>query len=168
MKRIASLVSAICLSSFLAVLAPGATAAPECTQVGTSGNDRLVGTGGRDVLCGRGGSDLLIGRGGNDLLIGGRGNDGMRGGIGDDTLWGGVGRDFLSADGGGADVLSGQDHNEVCLWTDDGAGNDSIKGGSGVSDRYDADPGDHVSGAEVAEDVCPPLIWSEGGGLVLG
>ncbi len=70
-------------------------ALPECSIVGTAGDDRLVGSAGNDVICGRGGNDVLFGRGGHDLLIGGDGDDRLSGGPGDDLLLGGPGRDRL-------------------------------------------------------------------------
>ena len=71
---------------------------PECTIIGTPGNDRLRGTNGDDVICGLGGDDIIDGRNGNDILIGGEGNDTLDGGNGSDTLDGGNGSD--SANGG--------------------------------------------------------------------
>src|SRR5205807_7809700 len=48
---------------------------PDCTIVGTWGNDVLTGTAGNDVLCGLGGDDTLSGRRGGDVLMGGSGED---------------------------------------------------------------------------------------------
>ena len=143
-----------------------AAAAPECTVAGDRYNNRLVGTPGRDVLCGRGGDDYLIGKGGNDLLIGGTGDDLILGDAGNDSLKGGLGRDYIIG-GGGGDVLLGFDGSEHCLYSRDGVrGNDTIRGGSGT-DRYGADPGDHVFSAELSPSpaACPPYSWTPGGGL---
>ncbi len=104
MRRIVIVgISAVCvLPPVLMSAVLGATAAtaafaarPECSIVGTGGDDRLIGTAGNDVICGKGGNDVLIGRGGHDLLIGGTGDDRLSGGLGNDLLIGGPGRDLL-------------------------------------------------------------------------
>jgi Ca2+-binding RTX toxin-like protein len=156
------LVVAFMASGFM----PAATATPSCTRVGTPGNDKIVGTAGRDVLCGRGGSDFLVGNGGNDLLIGGPGNDALVGNAGDDVLRGGLGIDYL-IDKGGKGVLVGQWGNDMCLNSFDRDSHDVIKGGPG-RDRWSANSGDQVSGAELNNvNYCPPLHWTEVGGLSL-
>lgn len=97
----------------LSTIAPAAadTPDPDCTVVGTGGDDVLVGGPGPDVLCGLGGDDVLLAGPGNDVLRGGpgrdrlvgrRGRDLLEGGPGHDTLLGGPGRDRL-AGGGGVD-----------------------------------------------------------------
>jgi sugar lactone lactonase YvrE len=82
---------------------------PECTQMGTNGDDDLTGTAERDVLCGGGGDDVLHGLGGNDVLRGGAGSDRLLGGAGNDRLFGASGHDTLAG----------------------GSGNDRMVGGSG-------------------------------------
>jgi Ca2+-binding RTX toxin-like protein len=97
---------------------------PDCTIVGTPGDDVLIGTDGDDVICGLGGNDTLRGGPGNDLLLGGDGDDTLSGGAGDDRMDGGTGRDTVdysdapapgvrvdfatgTATGDGTDSLSG-------------------------------------------------------------
>ncbi len=48
---------------------------PDCTIVGTSGDDVLSGTAGDDVICGMAGDDVIKGQGGDDTLSGGAGVD---------------------------------------------------------------------------------------------
>jgi uncharacterized repeat protein (TIGR01451 family) len=92
---------------------------PDCTVVGTWGDDGLNGTPGNDVMCGLGGNDIANAGAGDDILLGGGGNDTLVGGSGTDLLSGGPGNDNLSG-GRGGDYLSG------------GPGNDTLSGGHGA------------------------------------
>lgn len=130
---------------------------------GLGGNDRLRGLRGDDVLRGGRGSDDLIGHGGSDRLIGasggdflwpGRGANLSRGGtgadfsavssVGDDRWDGGPGNDHLT-DFAGADRVIGGSGADRCLATEDGVGDDTIRGGSG-RDTGDADGATPSSG----------------------
>lgn len=120
-----------------------ADALPECTILGTRGDDRLIGTSGSDVICGGPGNDTIEGGDGNDVLVGGPGNDVTRGGSGDDTVHGGPGRDVLVG-GLGADELAGGADDDALDGADGTSGNDTLDGASG-NDTCVADPGDPVS-----------------------
>lgn len=95
-------------------------------------------------------------------MIPGRGRDLSRGGLGqdfsgvqsagNDTWHGGPGADHLT-DFRGADDLFGGGGGDPCLATQDGVGDDSIRGGPG-RDIGDADAGDTVSSVEVQGVVC--------------
>jgi Ca2+-binding RTX toxin-like protein len=145
---------------------------PECTIVGTAGDDRLRGTPRDDVICALGGDDGVNGREGNDTLILGPGRDGATGGAGDDVIRAGPNRDTLSGalgndrnygQGGsdsideihglGVDLLVGGAGDDHCLNAGDGEGGDVIRGGRG-RDYFWADNGDKVSSAEVEELTC--------------
>ena len=41
---------------------------PQCTKLGTPGDDRISGTRGNDVICGLGGNDVIDGAGGIDMI----------------------------------------------------------------------------------------------------
>ena len=121
---------------------------PECTIIGSPGDDVLVGTPGADVMCGRGGDDVILGGDDDDVLRGGPGDDQLRGEAGDDLLRGGrAGSDDLDGGTGddalyglkGADLLNG------------GKGRDVVKGGDGP-DEADGGPGrDTVQGGASAD-----------------
>ena len=146
---------------------------PECTIVGTEGDDVLRGTSAADVICGLGGNDVLLSGSGNDILDGGSGNDILDGGSGNDILLGGSDNDILLG-GSGNDILDGGSGNDILLGGSDNdtvvggpgddllqggsgnddldaldsvEGNDAIAGGSGT-DRCSADPNDTVTGCE--------------------
>ncbi len=68
---------------------------PQCTKIGTAGDDTLVGTAGKDVLCGLGGKDTINGMGGDDIALGGAGDDRLVGSPGNDTLNGATGTDAV-------------------------------------------------------------------------
>jgi Ca2+-binding RTX toxin-like protein len=144
---------------------PRGPAGPECTIIGTSGDDRLNGTSGDDVICALGGDDTVFGRGGDDTLVLGPGADFFSGGRGNDVIRAGGGTDFGNGNPGddrillmrgndlivfeerGVDVLSGGPGNESCLSTADQEGGDTIRGGTG-KDTFNADDGDSVSSVE--------------------
>jgi Ca2+-binding RTX toxin-like protein len=148
-------------------------AAPACTISGDNTGDTLEGTPGDDVICGKGGNDYIWGKGGNDVLIGGSGADYLMGGEGNDVIHGQAGDDRVFGDAGsdrlygepGADRINGiqgTDHvfggldRDVCLYTKDGKGGDSIDGGGG-RDGYNKDPGDSTVHAE-NDNNCGPTI----------
>jgi Ca2+-binding RTX toxin-like protein len=126
---------------------------PECTLLGTAGNDRLNGTEGDDIICGLGGNDVLSGRGGNDTLYGGAGNDSLAGGLGDDLLNGEAGWDAATygsatrgisaslsartASGQGTDTLRGLERLHGSRYRDTlrGSGGANVLVGRGGSDR---------------------------------
>jgi hypothetical protein len=115
---------------------------PECTHLGTPGDDVMAGTPGRDVMCGLGGNDVLYGQGADDVLDGGSGNDRLFGGAGGDRLEGAGGRDRLHG-GSGADRLRDGPGADRLLA---GAGNDRLAAGAG-RDRLSGDSGnDRLSG----------------------
>ena len=122
---------------------------PECTIIGTSGDDLLVGTPGDDVLCGFGGDDVLRGGTGNDELRGGAGKDRLRGQGGDDSLSGGRGRDDLDG-GADDDVLQGLDGADALKG---GKGRDLLKGGDGPDDADGGSGRDTVNGGASSDDL---------------
>jgi Ca2+-binding RTX toxin-like protein len=146
---------------------PSPRAGPECTIIGTTGDDRLRGTPRDDVICALAGDDGVKGWGGNDTLILGPGNDFakggragkdddvIRGGAGDDFLGGGPGNDRVYGQGGseamldwhGVDLLSGGAGDDWCMNVGDGEGGDVIRGGRG-RDKFWADGGDRVFSVE--------------------
>jgi Ca2+-binding RTX toxin-like protein len=144
----------------------GPRARPECTIVGTAGDDDLRGTQHDDVICGRGGDDWVLGEEGNDTLFLGRGDDSGGGGPGDDVIRGGAGKDYGEGGYGndriyvgrgdkdevidyhGMDVVSGGPGDDYCLNVRDGHGGDLIRGGPG-KDGFYIDDGDRVFSAEV-------------------
>lgn len=95
-----------------AAQASAGLAKPECTVLGSKGDDVLRGTPGNDVICGFGGNDRVFGFGGNDILRGGAGHDTLNGGSGDDDVFGGPGDDHL-VDGSGDDDFIGGPGREV-------------------------------------------------------
>lgn len=101
------------------------------TQVGMSGDDRLIGTAGNDGLFGATGNDYLYGGNGSDGLCGGDGNDTLDGGFGNDRLAGGTGNDSLLGSDG-YDLLDG------------GTGADFMNGGAGNDFYWVDNPGDFV------------------------
>ena len=58
------------------------SALPQCTIVGTPGNDNITGTNGADFICGEGGDDVINGGNGDDTIDGGPGADDIDGGGG--------------------------------------------------------------------------------------
>lgn len=72
--------------------------------------------------------------------------------VGDDRWDGGPGNDHLT-DFAGADRVIGGSGADRCLATEDGVGDDTIRGGSG-RDTGDADGGDTVIGVEVRGRIC--------------
>ncbi len=100
---------------------------------GGAGDDELLGDRGDDVLNGDDGDDRLDGGRGDDRLFGGNGYDLLEGGRGDDTLDGGAGDDSLF--GGRGDDL---------LIVAQGAGSDSIDGGSDRADRAPANGAEDI------------------------
>jgi Ca2+-binding RTX toxin-like protein len=144
---------------------PSPRAGPECTIVGTAGDDRLRGTQHDDVICALAGDDRVDGRRGNDTLILGPGMDMAGGGGGQDViragadrdgpLEGGPGNDRIYGRGGvdgmldwtGVDLLSGGAGDDICMNAGDGEGGDVIRGGPG-RDNFWADDGDRVFSVE--------------------
>jgi len=144
-------IAVLALVASVALAAPGQAAVyasngHRCTEVGTSGPDRLTGTSGPDVICGLGGNDTINGRGGGDILDGGSGADTVNAGEGADVVFAGTGQDTAAGGpgpasdrlhgDGGADQLSGGEGADR-LWgeaghdiADGGAGSDVISGGS--------------------------------------
>jgi Ca2+-binding RTX toxin-like protein len=179
-KRLGVSLTAVALSALSVPLAmlvatpawPDAPRArPECTIVGTAGDDRLRGTRRDDVICALAGNDTVEGRGGDDRLILGPGRDSGEGGVGEDVIRGGAGWDDLGARGypgndrifggggidilvdwSGVDLLSGGPERD-CLNAGDGEGGDVIRGGGG-RDWFWADPRDRVFTAEVDQIAC--------------
>ncbi|MCP3994019.1 MAG: hypothetical protein GY722_03000 [bacterium] len=116
---------------------------PDCTIIGTEGNDVLEGTAGDDVICGLGGDDRIDAGDGNDIVLAGDGDDYVEAGLGVDIVFGGSGSDELFGNEdndevfgeGGDDVLGGGKGDDV-LHGGDGAdliegktGNDVLRGG---------------------------------------
>jgi Ca2+-binding RTX toxin-like protein len=56
------------------------------TNIGTSGNDKIIGKNFAEMLFGKAGNDRLIGKSGDDIITGGKGNDVMSGGGGADRF----------------------------------------------------------------------------------
>ncbi|APZ98184.1 hypothetical protein BWQ93_06615 [Sphingopyxis sp. QXT-31] len=110
--------------------------------IGGGGNDQLFGDEGNDSLFGEDGDDRIEGGYGVDYIVGGSGNDFLRGGSGADAVYGGDGDDELIADREYIrDPITGAnrplDHRDFV--TDilvGGAGNDILRGNSGLGD-YD-------------------------------
>lgn len=110
------------------------------TLIGTNAADTINGLAGHDDLRGNDGNDVLDGGEGNDALNGGRGRDRLIGGLGNDSLiddstlvesdilLGGDGDDFL-LDGGGDDRLDGGIGNDIIVPS--GGGNNVISCGDG-------------------------------------
>jgi RTX calcium-binding nonapeptide repeat (4 copies) len=136
------------------------------TIKGLGGNDLICGGKGADKLIGGGGGDLLSGDAGNDILSGSGAADFLFGGAGNDTFNGGTGFDLAryffapsgvqadltagTATGGeGSDSLTGIEDLEGSRFDDTltgdagenffypGAGNDTVVGGGGTTDRVD-------------------------------
>jgi RTX calcium-binding nonapeptide repeat (4 copies) len=150
---------------------PSPRGGPECTIVGTAGDDQLRGTRRDDVICALAGGDDVWGRGGNDTLLLGPGRDSGKGGVGEDVIRGGAGTDDVGfggypgndrmfggggidflVDWSGLDLLSGGPEHD-CLNAGDGEGGDVIRGGGG-RDFWSADNGDRVFTVEVEEIAC--------------
>jgi hypothetical protein len=151
-----------------AAMMPGPAAAvpPDCTLLGTGGNDRLIGTEADEVICGLGGRDFIKGKAGDDQVRAGGGNDTVILGPGADEAFGQAGHDILDGNGGN-DILRGQGGNDFlrgfagsdmleggpksdCLYATDGiGGNDVADGGTGT-DTHDVDNGDTLVNAEQA------------------
>jgi Ca2+-binding RTX toxin-like protein len=133
---------------------------------GLGRGDLICGGNGSDKLIGGDRDDALVGEAGNDTLSGGGGLDGLFGGAGNDTFNGGTGFDLASyffapsgvqadltagtATGGeGSDSLTGIEDLEGSRFDDTltgdagenffypGAGNDTVNGGGGTTDRAD-------------------------------
>lgn len=100
---------------------------PDCTIIGTAGDDNLSGTPGADTICGLEGNDRLLGGGGNDTLVGGDGEDSLFGQDGKDAIDGAGGKDFIRGGPGGDDITAGGEDDIVS----GDAGDDSIDGGLG-------------------------------------
>lgn len=81
----------------------------ECSQIGSSGDDRLRGTNRRDILCGLAGNDTLLGRGGDDKILAGPGRDKVVGGSGNDFLFGAADIDSLDGGEGKDRCITGKD-----------------------------------------------------------
>lgn len=77
------------------------------TNIGTSGNDKIIGKNFADLLFGKGGNDKLSGKGGDDIINGGKGNDRLKGGDGADR--------FVFGKKTGHDVVSDFDVNKDVL-----------------------------------------------------
>jgi len=94
---------------------------PQCTILGTSGDDVLLGTAGPDVICGRAGDDEIYGLDGDDILLGDKGHDYLKADGGSDLLFGGADADTLDSRDllGGNDASYGQSGTDSCV-KDDG------------------------------------------------
>ncbi len=141
-RRVFVLLGALVLLGGTAPAAPAEISAeqPQCTIVGTSGNDVLIGTSGDDVICGYDGDDTLEGRGGDDVLIGGRGEDFLAGNRGDDKLSGRAGKDTLFG-GPGNDLLAG------------GGDDDTLRGGGGEDELHGSAGDDTLIGGDDADEL---------------
>jgi hypothetical protein len=87
---------------------------PECTIVGTAGNDVLVGTSGNDVICAFAGDDTIVAGPGNDTVYAGPGADAIWGGDGSDALYAESGNDWVDGDSG-VDRISGGEGFDYCI-----------------------------------------------------
>jgi hypothetical protein len=119
-------------------LHPGGLGAarPQTSQIGGSGDDRLIGRSRNDLIYGGRGNDLIRGARGNDQLYGGPGNDRIYGGPGDDRIYGGPGNDRISGGPGNDRIYGGPGNDRIY----GGPGNDRIYGGPG-NDRIYGGPG---------------------------
>jgi Ca2+-binding RTX toxin-like protein len=142
-RKWAALAMTGALASMMLAVPTMSNAGPNCTILGTPGNDVLRGTARNDVICGFGGNDVIRGGGGGDILRGGKGNDRIDGGPGDDVLKGGRGRDRLTG-GRGDDIVRGGAANDTLAG---GLGNDMLRGGGG-HDSCASDAGDIVRSCE--------------------
>lgn len=172
MTSVLMLVAALLIGSASAS-ATDAQRRPECTIIGTDGNDELHGTTGPDVICAGPGNDQVFGRAGDDVIFLGAGDDYFNDGAGDDRVYGGPDSDYALARRGddriflqggrdlfqssvlekrfpsGTDLIVGgrrRDH----LSAEDAEGNDHLRGGPD-RDTYCADTGDVVRSVEVGD-----------------
>lgn len=136
---------------------------------GGPGDDRLDGGFENDVLRGGDGDDSLDGGPGDDELRGGAGNDSLSGGTsggggaGNDRLFGGPGDDHFLGGLGGADVMYGNDGNDLfesaffgfgSLGTVyGGRGEDTILGGEASERLFGGADNDLIRGFEGNDDI---------------
>lgn len=109
--------------------------------MGTQEVDTILGFGGDDTLFGLQNNDFIQGDDGNDLIFGNQGGDFLRGGAGADTLFGGQDDDNLTdsspPDSASRNFMYGNKGNDTLFinggFLYGGQGDDSIIGGSGVT-----------------------------------
>lgn len=115
---------------------------PNCTVLGTDGNDILTGTSEDDVICGLGGDDTIDAKGGDDIIHAGPGDDTIYARVGDDIIYGGDGDDFILAHRGDDLIYGGKGSDTIYA----GGGNDIITGGTGADKIYGEADNDNLFG----------------------
>jgi Ca2+-binding RTX toxin-like protein len=126
-------------------LDPGGLGAarPQASQIGGSGNDRLIGRSRNDLIYGGRGNDLIRGARGNDQLYGGPGNDRIYGGSGNDRIYGGPGNDRIVDHRGATTAFPGPGINRVDVA--DRRGDDRVVCAPGSTNHIVADRGDRIA-----------------------
>ena len=118
------------------------TELPDCTILGTDGDDILTGTSGDDIICGLGGNDTIDAKGGNDIIHAGPGDDTIYARVGDDFIYGGDGDDFILAHRGNDLIHGGRGNDTIYA----GGGDDAVTGGPGADQIYGEADNDNLFG----------------------
>ena len=142
---------------------------PDCTIVGTEGDDTLVGTSNHDVICGLGGNDSIDARAGNDIIYGGEGDDTIYARAGNDRVYGGPGNDFILGHRGD-DTINGNAGDDIIY---SGEGNDIATGDEGADELYGEAGNDILEGDSGSDKIHggrgDDIIWGgEGDDLIRG
>jgi Ca2+-binding RTX toxin-like protein len=129
---------------------------------GTPKSDAMSGTEDDDILFGLAKNDVILGLGGSDEMYGGAGNDYLDGGTGYNFMHGDGGNDTLtlkdSTNGGdafgdeGNDTLIGSDMEFTYTSLNGGAGNDTLRAGTGYYTSMNGDIGNDVLVAGIGWD----------------
>lgn len=118
------------------------TELPDCTILGTDGDDILTGTSSDDIICGLGGNDTIDAKGGNDIIHAGPGDDTIYARVGDDFIYGGDGDDFILAHRGNDLIHGGRGNDTIYA----GGGDDAATGGPGADQIYGEADNDNLFG----------------------
>ena len=146
------------------------TVGPECTIIGTSGDDVLTGTEGPDSICGLGGDDEIDGMGGADVIYGGAGRDTIDGGDGIDHLYGDGGADTIYGGDGLGNVIHGGSGPDNVFGSPE---TDFLFGGPGGDVLVAADGDDVLTGDDGVDDIlggagADDIVGGPGQDLLIG